>query len=371
MLLARQGLDVLLVERGRQGTDTLSTLALMRSGVMQLSRWGLLDAVREAGTPPVRRTLFHYGEETLAVQIKPAFGVDALYAPRRTVLDPILVDAAREAGAEMRFRVAVQGLERDPSGRVTGIIGRDEDRQPFSVSAGIVIGADGAKSRVARAVGAEVTRAGKNCGGTIYGFFRGVGVGAYEWAFNSGGVAAGVIPTNGEASCVFAATTAARFESELRSDMEAGFQRILGEVSAELAERVAAGTPTEKLRGFPGIGGYLRHSWGPGWALVGDAGYFKDPITAHGISDAMRDAEILARAATIAIEHPEQEAEALAGYEATRDHLSEELFETTDRIAGYDWTLPEVQTLHRQLSDAMKAENKHLGRLDGTQGAAA
>jgi 2-polyprenyl-6-methoxyphenol hydroxylase-like FAD-dependent oxidoreductase len=367
MLLARQGLDVLVVERGRPGTDTVSTLALMRCGVMQLHRWGLLDAVREAGTPPVRRTLFHYGDNTLAVQIKPAFGVDALYAPRRTVLDPILVDGARDAGAEVRFRVSVQDLQRDASGRVTGIIGRDEKQRPFSPRAGIVIGADGAKSRVARAAGARLTKSAGASGGTIYGFFRGVGAGAYEWAFNSG-VAAGVIPTNDDASCVFASTTAARFDSELRSDFATGFRRVLHEVRPELAERVVAGEPTERLRGFPGFNGHLRGAWGPGWALVGDAGYFKDPITAHGISDALRDAEILTRAVVKSpLGSPEQEAEALAGYESTRDHLSEGLFAATESIARYDWTLTEVQELHRQLSASMKAENEFVTEWQSQQ----
>jgi 2-polyprenyl-6-methoxyphenol hydroxylase-like FAD-dependent oxidoreductase len=271
MLLARQGLDVLAVDRGRSGSDTLSTLALMRSGVMQLHRWGLLDAVREAGTPPVRRTIFQYAEETVAVEIKPAFGVDALYAPRRTVLDSLLVDAARDAGAEMRFRVSVQDLQRDTSGRVTGIIGHDERRQRFEARARIVIGADGTQSLVARSTGAEVTKSAQGAGGVIYGFFRGVGAGAYEWAFNSG-VAAGIIPTNDDACCVFASTAAARFQSEIGSDLEGRFHRILGEVNPELAQRVSAGEPTEGLRGFGGIDSHFRSAWGPGWALVGDAG---------------------------------------------------------------------------------------------------
>ena len=70
MLLARQGLSVLLVDRDRPGADTLSTLALMRAGVLQLSRWGLLDRVRAAGTPAITSTSFIYGEETITVPIK-------------------------------------------------------------------------------------------------------------------------------------------------------------------------------------------------------------------------------------------------------------------------------------------------------------
>ena len=93
MLLARAGLRVLVVDRSRYGADTLSTHALMRGGVLQLHRWGLLDRVVDAGTPPIRHTTFHYATTSI-ITIKPSHGVDALYAPRRTLLDPVLVDAA-------------------------------------------------------------------------------------------------------------------------------------------------------------------------------------------------------------------------------------------------------------------------------------
>lgn len=122
MVLARAGLRVLVVDRSRYGADTLSTHALLRGGVLQLARWGLLNEVIAAGTPPVQRSVFHYGEERIEVPIRPAAGVDALYAPRRTVLDPILVDAARDAGAEVRFGLTVTGLCRDGTGRVTGVV---------------------------------------------------------------------------------------------------------------------------------------------------------------------------------------------------------------------------------------------------------
>lgn len=363
MLLARGGLRVLLVDRGRPGSDTLSTLALMRSGVAQLQRWGLLAAVRAAGTPPVRRTLFHYGDETLSVDVRPAGGVDALYAPRRTVLDPILVDAARAAGAEVRYGISVEGVRHDPSGRVVGIAARDEQRRPISVSARLVVGADGSSSRIARAVAAPVVRAAASSSGIIYGIFRNVGTNAYEWAFTPP-VAAGIIPTDDGATCVFVAASAERFERELRVDLADSFRRILAEVRGGLAERVAAGEQVERLRGFPGLSGYFRQPSGPGWALVGDAGYFKDPITAHGISDALRDAELLARAAGRALDEPDLEEEAMAVYADTRDRASEELFAITETIAGYDWSADEIAELHVRLSRSMRAENELLTALD-------
>src|SRR6266496_5721095 len=121
-VLARFGLRVLLVDRGRYGSDTLSTHALMRGGVLQLSRWGLLDEIVAAGTPPVRRTTFRYANTVVPIPIKSSHGVDALYAPRRTVLDPILIDAADRAGVEVRFGVAVTDVERTSRGAVTGIV---------------------------------------------------------------------------------------------------------------------------------------------------------------------------------------------------------------------------------------------------------
>ena len=102
MLLARGGMRVLVLEAARPGTDTLSTHALMRGGVLQLHRWDLLDAVVSAGTPAILSTEFAYGDEIETVDIRPGGGVSALRAPRRTVLDALLLDAARAAGAEVR-----------------------------------------------------------------------------------------------------------------------------------------------------------------------------------------------------------------------------------------------------------------------------
>src|ERR1700754_1636087 len=102
MLLARGGMRVLVVEAARPGTDTISTHALMRGGVLQLHRWGLLPRIQEADTPPVKTTTFHYADEAITVAIKPSNGVNALYAPRRSLLDRTLVDAARSSGAVVR-----------------------------------------------------------------------------------------------------------------------------------------------------------------------------------------------------------------------------------------------------------------------------
>ena len=111
MLLARAGAKVLMVDRQKYGSDVVSTHALMRAGVIQLSRWGLLSKLMATGTPPVRRTAFHYGDEAVHIDVRPEHGVDFLCAPRRTALDSVLVDGAREAGVEVRHGVTVTGLQ--------------------------------------------------------------------------------------------------------------------------------------------------------------------------------------------------------------------------------------------------------------------
>jgi len=357
-LLARQGLDVLVVDRSRYGSDTLSTHALMRGGVLQLLRWGLLDDVIAAGTPPVRLTTFRYANDVVPIKIKPSDGVDALYAPRRTVLDPILVDAAVAAGATVRFGVAVIDVERAADGSVTGIRGRTRDGQTFRAGARIIVGADGFRSTIAGSVGAPVERAGTSASAVTYGYWSGLETDGYEWNFRPN-AASGVIPTNGGKACVF---VSARPDRIGRGGLPT-LTRIVAESCPDLAARLAAAVPPTELRTFGGLPGYVRRSWGPGWALVGDAGYFKDPLSAHGLTDALRDAELLARALVAVLVEGAAERDALAGYQQTRDALSAELFDVMDVIAGHGWTDAEIPDLLLRLSAAMTGEVEALAGL--------
>jgi len=347
MLLARAGLDVLVVEQGSPGADTLSTHALMRGGVLQLSRWGLLDAIKRAGTPKIETTTFHYGGDPVEIRIKPRDGVDALYAPRRTVLDPLLADAAAAAGAHLAFRTRLTGLLRNADGRIGGVLIESAGRTR-RVAAGVVIGADGVASTVARSVGAQPYRTGRHMSGTIYTRARGLALAGYHWYYASG-TSVGVIPTNDGETIVFASASRDRFMQELRFDLPAGFGAIVRGTAPEVAAALddASSAPH---RGFTGHPGFLRPAWGHGWALVGDAGYFKDPITAHGITDALRDAELLAHAVERGTDA------ALAEYQSLRDDLSLRLFDITDEIASFSWDMRRLQTLHKALSDEMARE---------------
>ena len=356
MLLAREGARVLLVERTAYGSDTLSTHGLMRAGVLQLSRWGLLDQVVAAGTPPVTRTLFHYpGSSPVRISIRASQGVPALFAPRRHVLDRILVDAAAAAGVEVRHGAFVTDLLTDAGGRVTGVRGVDWAHGPFTAHATTTIGADGIRSTVAAAVDAPVERLSTAGGAVLYGYFDDLPTEGYEWAYGSG-TAAGLIPTNDGQTCVFVGTTPERLRLARRSGADAALAELFGRAAPRLTQRLESATRVGRLRGWSGQRGHLRRSYGAGWALVGDAGYFRDPITTHGMTDALRDAELLADALLATWSGDTPEAIALAGYQAKRDALSSQLFEVSDRIAAYDWGPEEIHQLLREVSSAMSDE---------------
>ncbi len=358
MLLARAGLDVLVVDRSRYGADTLSTHALMRAGVVQLHRWGLLDAVA-ASTPAVRRTTFTYADAEVSITIKPSHGVDALYAPRRTVLDPILVDAARAAGARVEYGTTITGVTRDRTGRVDGIVGRDDRARAVQYAARWVVGADGLGSVVARAVDAPIERHGTGATAVVYGYWPGFDVDGYHWIFRPD-ACAGVIPTNGDRSCVFAAATPARIG---RGGMDI-FYDVVRDASPALRARLATAVPAAGVRTFRGQPGHIRTPWGPGWALVGDAGYWKDPIGAHGLTDALRDAELVARAIVATMTDAATETDALGHYHHARNRLSLPLFDVVDTIARLRWTDAEIPELLLRLSSAMSDEVEAVARLD-------
>jgi flavin-dependent dehydrogenase len=361
LLLARAGLRVLCLDRARYGSDTLSTHALMRAGTVQLQRWGLLDRIVAAGTPPVRHTAFHYGSDTVSVSIRPAAGVDALYAPRRTLLDAVIADAAAEAGAELRFGTAVLGLRRDDTGRVTGVTTRDRDGLVRVERASLVIGADGVRSMVAAEVGAPVETAGRAASAFLYGYWAGLAVDGYEW-FYQPGFSAGAVPTNDGLTCLFVGTTADRAAGLVGAHGTGyAFDRLAGR--SAVAPRLAAAERVGALRYARGVPGYLRRSWGDGWALLGDAGYWKDPLSTHGITDALRDAELLARAVLSAPEPGSAQMDALDAYQSVRDEMALPMLAVTERLASHDWDLPEVRRLLMTLASTMTDELELIGSL--------
>ena len=355
LLLARAGARVMVVDRGRHGTDALSTHALMRGAVLQLHRWGVLPTIVEHGTPPVHATTFVYGTDEVTVPIEPKYGVEALYAPRRTLLDGLLSAKAAESGAEVIYGVSVDGLLTGSDGRVRGVTASAGGRR-HTIEADLVIGADGLYSTIARRVGAETMVAGHHAAGVLYSYWTGVREPHYRWMFHPHG-SVGAIPTN-DATLVFVSIPAAEFKSEVHGDATAAYHRLLQEISPAFAARLADAQRVEPVHGFGGHPGFIKRSTGPGWALVGDAGYFKDPATAHGITDALRDAELLARAAATGT------AAAFAQFEATRLDLSRRLFDITDAIASFECGDDQLRSLHLEFSREMTREVRALAALE-------
>jgi len=351
LLLARSRLRVLALDRGDYASDTLSTHALMRGGVLQLLRWGVLPGIASAGTPAVRQAVFHYGGDEVVIPVAPRYGVDALYAPRRTLLDRLLVDAARQAGADIRYRLAAADLLYSPRRAVTGIVAIDPDGRSEHITADLVIGADGLRSAVARLVDAEPYRVGAHATAVIYAYHKDLDVHGYHWYYGRKATA-GAIPTNNGWTCVFVAVPAAAFRAAVAGGRESGYRSVLAHVAPQLAARLSR-QPLE-LHSFSGQAGIMRQSWGPGWALVGDAGCFRDPVTAHGITDALRDAEMLAAAVLEGSEH------ALAEYQRARDAVATGLFDVTDRIASFEWDLDGIRQLNEDLAREMSAEVKTM-----------
>jgi len=354
MLLASAGFRVLVFDRGGYGADTLSTHALMRPAVLLLQRWNLLQPLEQAGTPRITRTTFRYASDTesqeVAVEIRERNGVDALYAPRRTTLDRILVDAAREAGAEVRHGMQMIDLIRSADGRVRGVRTRDADGSVRDVHAGIVVGADGRRSQVARLAGSAPYVQGQHMTSCAYGYFRGLPVDGNRWYYRPG-MGAGVIPTNDGETLIFASVPR-DFADGSATERARAFHQVVRDAAPDIGARISGAELSGKLYFFAGMRGHVRQPWGEGWALVGDAGYMTDPITAHGITNALRDAALLTRVLT--------EGRSLVEYQMARDDLSLEFFEISDRVASFDWDISTVQQYHKRMSEEMSREEAAL-----------
>ena len=356
MLLARMGHDVVVLDRALLPSDTLSTHSIARSGVVQLHRWGLLDEVLATGAPAIRQVTFHVPEGSVANTIKDRAGVDLLVAPRRHALDPIVARAAADAGAALRLGVTVTGLRRDGAGRVTGLTARDLDGEALEVDAGIVIGADGLHSRVARSVGARVVDARPAGSATYYAYYGGAPWQGIEF-FLAERSLAGVFPTNDGEACIWVCVPAPVAAGARRAagSLAAGFDEMLGRLAPALAARLRTARRTSPVRGMAQVPNQVRQASGPGWALVGDALYHRDAITGHGISDAYRDAELLATAVGEALRGERPYPAAMGDYRLRTDAARRRIFDITCALGAFP-PVARFVDLQRQLSAAIEEE---------------
>jgi flavin-dependent dehydrogenase len=337
MLLARQGHRVLLLERAAFPSDSIRNHFIQHSGVVQLHRWGVLPTVIASNCPPIRTFTTDFGDFPLGEPVEQADGVDAAYAPRRIVLDKLLADAAVAAGAELRERFTVHELLWD-SDRVVGIRGRVSGGAMVDERARIVIGADGAHSVVAKAAQAARYNQHPALTYSYYSYFSDVPMAGIE-VWTRPDRAYINFPTNDGLTCVAMQAPVAGFHG-FRSDIEGNFFKALDDVP-ELAERVRSGSRAERWYGTADLNN-LFTPFGPGWALVGDAGFHKDPILAQGISDAFRDAEVLANSVDAGFADRIPLDDALRNYEGRRNDAARPGYEQNCAAASFMPPPPEI-----------------------------
>jgi 2-polyprenyl-6-methoxyphenol hydroxylase-like FAD-dependent oxidoreductase len=335
MLLARAGHRVLVVDRATFPSDTVSTHLVHPPGVEAWERWGVLDRIVASGPPPIHTYAFDFGPFTISGS--PGHDGAVSYAPRRTVVDKILVDAAAEAGAEVREGFTVVGLESD-AGRVVGISGHGRDGRTVVERAAIVVGADGRHSTVAEAVGAEAYDERPHLQASYYAYWSGMPMdGRFETSIRPGaGFAAW--PTNDDLTLVIAGRPFAEFET-YRRDIESMFLATI-DVAPEFAKRLRAGKRETRFVGAS-VANYFRRPFGPGWVLAGDSGYNLDFVTALGMSDAYLSAEQVASAIDQVLEGSVAFDDAMATYQASRDEHVRPFYEFTTGLATLEAPPPE------------------------------
>jgi 2-polyprenyl-6-methoxyphenol hydroxylase-like FAD-dependent oxidoreductase len=340
MLLARKGYRVLVVDRATFPSDTVSTHLVHPPGIAALRRWGVLDRLLATGCPPIDTYSFDFGP----FAISGAPGSDeapVAYSPRRTVLDKLLVDAAAEAGAEVREGFTVQDIVIE-DGRVTGVRGHGRGGRPVTERARVVIGADGLRSLVARAVGSPRYHEKPPLQGSYYAYWSGLPTdGRFEvYIRPQCGFAAW--PTHDDLTLVIGGWPFAEFEANKR-DVEGNYLEMFEQVPP-FADRVRAATREERFIGT-GVPNFFRKPFGAGWALVGDAGYNKDFITAQGIHDAFRDAELCATALDETFSGARSFEAAMGEYQKVRDEHVLPMYEFTTQLATLAPPPPELQQL--------------------------
>jgi flavin-dependent dehydrogenase len=361
MLLARSGHRVLLVDRATFPSDTLSTHAIHAPGVGALRRWGLLDDVVATGCPPLETYSFDFGFFTIAGTPRACEGISVGYAPRRFLLDKILFDAAADSGAEVQEHFSVDELLIE-DGVVVGIHGHDAGGTARTYRARAVIGADGRQSRVARAVQAQQYLEKPRLQWAYYTYWRDLPVDGFTTVIRPDR-GWGAFPTNDGLTLVVVGWPYAE-AADYKADVEGNYLRTL-DLAPEFADRVRAATRVEPFTGGA-VPNFLRKPYGPGWALVGDAGYTKDPITAQGMSDAFRDAELCAAALDAYLRGDSSFDDAMSAYQLTRDAEVLPIYEFTTQLATLAPPPPEVGQLLSAVAGNREAMNMFAGVVAGT-----
>jgi len=362
MLLARQGLRVLVVDRTHFPSDTLSSHQLQPPGVARLRRWGLLDRLDATGTPPVRDVRFDVNGVVITGRYPDVAGAGALYSPRREVLDTLLVQAAREAGAEVREDTIVDELLMS-EGRVRGIRSRRKGSSTATDdTAALIVGADGKHSMVAKTVGAPSRRSRTARSLGFYCYWQDVEIPAGE-LYSRDRRVAGAWPTDQGMVVTYVGWPASEFDA-FRAD-PAGHVLETLDACGTLGARVRAGRRVGPVRGTSDLPNEIRLSSGPGWALAGDAGLVMDSITGQGMGHALRDADLLSDAIVTGLGSGRLD-RTLARYAKQRDAETKAMFDFTVRLASFPPPTPAERTMFAAIAERPEETSQLLGALAGS-----
>jgi 2-polyprenyl-6-methoxyphenol hydroxylase-like FAD-dependent oxidoreductase len=361
MLLARQGYRVLVVDRATFPSDTISTHVVQPLATAALSRWGLLDRLVATGCPPIDTYAFDFGPFTISGMPGTA-DFPVAYSPRRTILDKLLVDAAAEAGAEIREGFSVEEIVMD-DGRAVGISGRTRTGGQATERAEIVVGADGRNSLVAEAVHATTYNEKPPLLAIYYSYWSGLPMEGRFETYDRPGRGFAAMPTHEGLALVIAAWPYAEFAAG-KKDIEGTFLRTIA-LAPAFAERLNQAKREARFAGAA-VPNYFRKPFGPGWVLVGDAGYNKDPITAQGIKDAFRDAELVTAALHQSFSGMRSFADALGDYQRARDEEVLAMYEFTCELASLEPPPPEMQALLQAIHGNQPAMDGFVRVVAGT-----
>lgn len=361
MLLAQKGYRVLLVDRATFPSDTVSTHILHPLGVSALSRWGLLDRLVATGCPPIHTYAFDFGPFTIAG----APGTKEApvgYCPRRTILDKLLVDAAAQSGAEVREGFAVEEVLIE-NGLVVGIKGRSKHGGSITERAKVVVGADGWRSSVAEAVGADRYDEKPRLLAGYYTYWSGLPMdNRFEtYIRDRRGFAA--VPTHDGLTMVIVGWPYAEFD-DCKKDIEGNYLKTI-ELAPAFADRLHGAKREARFAGAA-VPNYFRKPYGPGWALVGDAGYNRDFITGQGIMDAFYDAELCVAALDKAFSGAQAFDAPMSKYQRARDVRVKAMYDFTCMLATLEPPPPEMQQLFSAIHGNRKAMDAFARMNAGT-----
>jgi 2-polyprenyl-6-methoxyphenol hydroxylase-like FAD-dependent oxidoreductase len=361
MLLARKGYKVLVVDRATFPSDTISTHILHPTGAHALARWGLLDRLIATGCPPIHTYAFDFGPFSIA-GAPGTVDAPVSYCPRRTILDKILIDAAAAAGAEVREGFVVDEIVQS-TGRVAGISGRTKGGAAVTETADVVIGADGRHSMVAEAVQPQQYHEKPPLLAAYYTYWSNLPMNGRFETYIRPGYGFAAAPTHDGLTLIVLGWPYAEFEANKR-DVEGNYMRVIG-LAPAFAERVRAARREAPIAGAF-VPNFFRKPFGPGWALVGDAGYNKDPITAQGITDAFRDAERCVAAIDESLTGARPFDAAMADYQRARDEHVLPMYEFTCQLARLEPPPPPMQQLFGAIAGNQKAMDGFVQMNAGT-----